>query len=216
MECDICGRSPSAKLAFHCPTCARTALYALRIEQATIALEKESMGRKVEAVVTNGATAPRENISLSGAIIDTAECGKTYEAERMQAETASLEERVGLIAERAQKLRDEMEEHRANIAKMKARIRQRKSDAESAKYKLEERSAKELEVVQSAIRRRNRNWGMDHDVFVADRRFFCTTAAKVAGLKRGKKTEGGRKFEVFVIGSHTPIFDLRDLNGMST
>jgi Vacuolar sorting 38 and autophagy-related subunit 14 len=213
MECDVCGRSQTPKLPFHCPTCARSALYTLRIEHAELLLDKESMGRKVQAVVKNGSSVARENVSLAGAIVDTTECGTTCEVEQMRSETIALEERISLIAQRADTLRKEMEEHRRKISEKKSEIKQRSSDWESATYGLGERSAKELETAQSAIRRRLRRWDLTHQDIVTGRVSLCKAAAGLACLKRGKRIESGRKIEFFTIGADIPIFDLRDLNG---
>lgn len=58
------------------------------------------MGRRVETVVNAAEnTAPRESLSLSGAIIDTHDCAKAHELSDIQSESAVLSERIHLISE---------------------------------------------------------------------------------------------------------------------
>ena len=104
-------------------------------------------------MVNSDGQTPRENVSLSGALIDTAECAKTYHLEKMQAETALLHNRADVIAEKAKELRDEMETLRKKIVQEKKDKLQRSSDHESASYEIEERSAKELEPVRYKMTR---------------------------------------------------------------
>jgi chromosome segregation ATPase len=179
-----------------------------------VLLDKEAMGRRVEAVVKGaGHDAPRESLSLSGAIIDTHDCAKAYELERIKSESAALSERIQLIDQRAKALRSEMEEHKKTIAAQRASLSQRRSDAESATYGLEAREARELDGVQAGIRRTKRRWEMKHDDIVTGRISLCREAARLAGLKRHRKTrEDGNIREYFWIGNKLPIFDLRELH----
>lgn len=106
------------------------------------------MGEKLETVIKSRGQAPRENISLSGAIIDTAECSKAYHLEKTQSETILLSDRANLIVERAKELKQEMEDLREKIVHEKKAISQRKSDHESVSYEIEDRSTKELDSVR--------------------------------------------------------------------
>ena len=148
MECDVCGQPPSEKRPFHCVTCARSAVYPLRIDHASVLIDKELIGQRLETVVNSDGQTPRENISLSGALIDTTECSKSYRLEKMQAETILLHSRTDLIAEKAKELGEEMEALRKKIAQGKRDKSQRSSDHESASYEIEDRSTKELDSVR--------------------------------------------------------------------
>jgi hypothetical protein len=217
MECDICGQSPSSKLPFHCTICARSALYPVRHEYVVLLADKEAMGRRVEAVVRGaGHDAPRESLSLSGAIIDTHNCAKAYELEEIKSESAALSLRVRLISERAQALNLEMTEHKKNITSKKAAMSQRRSDAESATYGRETREKKELEAVEGSIKRMKRRWEMKHEDIVIGRSSLCKEAARLAGLSRVRKSrEDGSIREYYTIGNGLPVFDLRELHSES-
>ena len=198
MVCDICGKTPSLKAPFHCPACARGAIYSLRIEHASTLVDKEAMGRRIEAVVQgNGSKIPRESLSLSGKIIDTHDCAKANEMEAIMSDSIALSERLKLVSNQAKSLRSEMEEYRKSIKAKKAAVSRRRSDAESATYGLRARESKELEGVEASIRRTRRRWEMKHDDIVAGRSSLC---------------RDGHIREYYTIGSNLPVFDLRELH----
>lgn len=211
MECDICGQH---KPPFHCTICARSALYPVRHEFAVIIADKEAMGRRVEAVVKAAEhNAPRESLSLSGAIIDTHDCAKAHELAKIQSESKALSERIRLIGERAEALNLEMHEHRKSILSKKAALSQRRSDAESATYGREGREKKELEAVEGSIKRMKRRWEMKHEDIVIGRSSLCREAARLAGLKRTRRSrEDGTLREFYTIGTGLNVFDLRELH----
>lgn len=213
MECEICAQS-SLKLPFHCTICARSALYTARHDYAVVLADKEAMGRRVEAVIKGAEhDAPRESLSLSGAIIDTHDCAKAYELEEIQSESAALSERIRLISERAQALNLEMKEHKKSIISKKAALSQRRSDAESATYGREGREKKELEAVEGSIKRMKRRWEMKHEDIVIGRSSLCKEAARLAGLSRVRRSrEDGSIREFYTIGNGLNVFDLRELH----
>ncbi|TID17345.1 hypothetical protein E6O75_ATG08091 [Venturia nashicola] len=211
MECDICGQH---KPPFHCHICARSALYPVRHEYAVTLTDKEAMGRRVKAVVKAAENdAPRESLSLSGAIIDTHDCAKAHELSDIKSESAALSERIRLVSERAEALNLEMHEHKKSILSKKATLSQRRSDAESATYGREGREKKELETVEGSIKRMKRRWEMKHEDIVVGRSSLCREAARLAGLKRTKRArEDGVIREFYTIGTGLNIFDLRELH----
>ncbi|KIW07956.1 uncharacterized protein PV09_01857 [Verruconis gallopava] len=214
MECDICGRASGSGVRFHCPTCARNRLYMLRAEHLAVLLDKEDMGRRVEAAVKgHSEKLPRETLSRSGRIIDTHDCAKSSEMDSIISQSASLAERIDTITERAQALRDEMEQYKTAIKAKKASLQQRRSDAESATFGLAERDAKDLESIEASIRRTRRRWEMKHHEIVDGRAALCRPAARLAGLRRHRRPrEDGSMREYYTIGCGIPIFDLRELH----
>jgi hypothetical protein len=214
MDCDICGRPGGTKLPIKCATCARSAIYPLRLEHASILLEKEAMGRRVETIV-EGVTpgAAQERLALSGAMVDMHDCAKAHELENLTSDAIRLEERIQIISEKLLKLRTDMEEHRKIMAAKKADLSQRRSDTESARYGLEAREAKELETLQAGIKRMNRRRDLKQQDIVGGRFSLCREAALLAGLRRStrRRSDGSTK-ETFTIGNRLPIFDLRELH----
>jgi len=173
------------------------------------------MGYRLESVVQSEGNAPRENISLSGAIIDTAECSKTYHLEKMQSEAIALKERADIVAGKAEDLKQEMEKLRKEMAASKTVLSQRKSDLEAASYGIKDRSTKELDVVRAATRYTKRRWDLEHDEMVKCKAILCREAASLAGLRMTRQVDKAKKRDKFTIGTGTPIFDLRELNSKS-
>ncbi|KAL3455557.1 UV radiation resistance protein and autophagy-related subunit 14-domain-containing protein [Aspergillus heterothallicus] len=70
MSCDICARAHTPRLRLLCPTCARNSLYQLRLENASVLLEKEYLSQQIEDAVTsklsaeNPQTTDRENCKI--------------------------------------------------------------------------------------------------------------------------------------------------------
>lgn len=218
MECDICGHHASQRnpRPFHCASCARAAVYPLRIEQLQILLRKEELGKKVEQVITGNVDTAHQSISLSNTLVDTYECAKRVDLDRILSETAEATERVELISEQADRLRKEMETYKAEIAARKASMAQRKSDTESATHGLEGRRDREIQTAQQTISRTKYRWGRLHNETMQARHFLCREAAKLAGLNmKRKKGRDGKVRDEFTIGG-VKIFNLKDMNGMAS
>ncbi|KAL4883613.1 UV radiation resistance protein and autophagy-related subunit 14-domain-containing protein [Aspergillus karnatakaensis] len=60
MSCDICIRAQTPRLRFLCPTCARNQLYQLRVDNATVLLDKEYLAQQVGSAVNPGSTRDKE------------------------------------------------------------------------------------------------------------------------------------------------------------
>ena len=216
MECDICGRTPNSRLRFHCPTCARSKVYELRCKHAAILLDKEAMGRRVEAVAQGvNSKISSENLSRSGKIINIHDCAKSSKMDRIMSESAALQDKISTMTEKAKELRSQMEQYRQDIKARRTANQQRKSDSESATYGLAEQENKEFETTEAGIRRTRRRWELKHNEIVDSRGMLCKPAARLAGLRRHRRPrENGSTREYYTIGSGIPIFDLRELHSM--
>lgn len=215
MECDICGKGLTAKAHVHCPTCARAALYPLRIEQAKILLERETLGQHVEAVVNGTEDRAGQAVSLGETLVDTHESSKRVAVERDVAEAEEIQERIRMITEQSELLKRQMEETRREIAARKAAIAQRRSDMESATYNVDKRRAKELDMVKEVIRTVKHADDIGHREDIRSKVWHCKHAAEVAGMKRRNRRsrDGLAKVEYYIGGVR--IHDLRDLNSAS-
>lgn len=211
IECDICGKDGGPNVGFHCATCARSAIYSFRIEHAATLLDKESLEKRVEAVVHGASEGSSESITLGGMLVDTSEAAKATNHERTRSALEATRRRVDVIVEQAKRLRHDMEEQKKAIEQRKARVAQRRSDAESAKHGLGDRSARQLEEVEKGIKHISHKWQRTHVDTVQSRVLLCREAAILADLKLRKvrKDETTRHF--YSIGGHE-VFDLRSLN----
>lgn len=208
MQCTVCRRYWSSKLPFNCTTCARNTLYETRIEQAQALLQKETAGNDVIGIV--GATSSSNTPSkLPGQ--EGASNTKTWEVERASSAKVDSLERSQAILSHNDALRKELEVIRESIAKRKALLSQRRSDADSASHHLSQRRAATLEPVEYGITRTQTRWDALHDRTAESRVFLCREAANLYGLQQRKRRKGVLGRDSYIIGG-VPIVDLRDLN----
>lgn len=212
MECDVCGNHPSAKDAFHCVTCARSAIYSLRVEHVTTLLDKESLGKRVEAAITGSPGGSHDSISLGGILVDASEAAKTTNYERTLAQLDDSRHKVDQILEKATELRRQMEEQSKLLLERRRRVAQRRSDAESATHGLGGREARQLDEQQGGINRVKLRQERDHRETVRSRVYLCREAAQLADLKaiKVRREDGGVRCFWSVGGIEIP--DLRNLN----
>ncbi|KAF2278204.1 uncharacterized protein EI97DRAFT_248059 [Westerdykella ornata] len=223
MECDICGKTATSTTPILCITCARCAIEVPRIALASALIDRGKTGRVVQAVVEGSEDKATQYVSLAdskgGLLVDRSECTKNADIQRMRAETAEHEERIQLIGQQAEKLRENMEATRKLLEERRREIAQRKSDISSATYGIEARRANEVDKVQHSIKRLEYNLDKVHKQTMEVRRERCASLARLAGLKMGKrKMKDGTVKEVYTIGpgSRLRIYDLRDLHDASS
>ncbi|KAH0539094.1 hypothetical protein FGG08_004332 [Glutinoglossum americanum] len=201
MQCDICARKHTSKLPFNCATCARNALYELRLENARTLLDKEALGRQVEASLSSSSSTGQSSSSISN----------RWDTEQAAARTGESLERIQEIQNQADVLKKDIEDGRVHIAKLKASLAQRRSDYESASHNLTARRTATLESVEKGIKRIDHRWNTLHARTVEARVFLCREAANLYGLKQRRRRKGGVVREDYLICG-VGIVDLRDLN----
>ncbi|KAK7527854.1 UV radiation resistance protein and autophagy-related subunit 14-domain-containing protein [Phyllosticta citriasiana] len=214
MVCDICAKDLNPKVRVLCPTCARAALYNIRIDLATVLLEKETLGKHVEAVVSGTDDQAGQAVSLGEILVDTHESSKRTAVERDYAAAAESRDRVRQITQQADSLRKQIDEGKRMISARKAAMSQRRSDLESATYNIDERRGKDLTNVKSAIRAVKEADDVGHRDDIRSKVWHCKHAAEVAGLKqRRRRTRDGQVKTEYYIGG-VCVHDLRDLNNV--
>lgn len=222
MECDICGKTGGTHSPLHCITCARSAIEVPRIELAKALIDRDRIGRHVEAVIQGSEDKSSQHVSLTdskgGLLVDRHECTKNIDLQRIKAETAEVEERVHLIANQADLLRQQMEATRKQLETKRAANAQRKSDLSSFTYGIETRRANEADKVQQKIKRMDYESDKIHYQTIEFRVSLCHAAAKLAGLKPGRRrSKDGTIKDVYNIGpgSRLRIYDLREMQDVS-
>lgn len=215
MSCSVCNCSASNRTPFYCPTCARSHLYTLRYENARALLEKESIGKEVEAAVAGDTDLQRRRQQQNANANPTDRKGNPkWDVQAAQTEQARASERIRTIRECVDTLKTENEQRKAQIRQMKLQLKQRRSDAESANFQLTDRRNAALANIQNGIKRTEHLWHSLHNKTAESRIFLCREAAFLYGLRQeAGKREGGRKSEKYYIGG-VQIVDLRSLNGM--
>lgn len=212
MSCHVCSRTNSLRLPFYCPTCARSQLYLLRYENARVLLEKDAVGREIEAAVA-GNTMQNEGKEAAR----THEGGGSKQNPRWtiqaaQTEQARSSERTKAILAQTELLKNEIKEKRGEINQRASILKQRRSDAESANYQLAERRDSALSNIQNSIKRTEHLWHSLHSKTAESRIFLCREAASIYGLRQKLRKRNNEITESYVIGG-VPIVDLREMNG---
>ncbi|KAI9866644.1 MAG: hypothetical protein M1813_001196 [Trichoglossum hirsutum] len=213
MQCDICARKHTSKLPFYCATCGRNALYELRLENARTLVDKEALGRQVEAFLPPNSSKDVGKPGAGTAAQRPSRISSRLDVEQATARTEESLERIQVIQNQADVLQKDIEQGRAQIAKLKASLAQRRSDYGSAAHNLPARRAATLESVEKGIKRIDHRWNTLHTRTAEARVFLCREAADLYGLKQRRRKKGGTVREDYMICG-VGIVDLRDLNSM--
>lgn len=215
MECEICLRPATSRLPFNCTTCARNAIYEPRLQHARVLLQKEALGNDVENVVKKAqATGGVGPLSRSPRNTEASIPSRLY-VERLGSEQYESTERTQAILGHVESLREGVKEIKADIAKRKFLLTQRRAALVSIKKELEHLESTATEPFHKSITKTENRWQATHKMSAEARVFLCKEAAQLYGLKPRKrqKDEAGR--DSYMIGG-VPIVDLRDINSMSS
>lgn len=211
MSCHICASS-RPRLPFLCPTCARNHLYQLRLETTQVLLEKEALGRQIEVVVASKESQDGHMKAEEKPWGADHHLSRSWALQKISSQQASSSARREALAWKIEILKEENEARKANIHERRALLSRRRSDAESANYKIEEREAATLASIQNTTKRTEHIWHSLHTKTAEARIFLCREAAHLYGLRQ-KTTRNGEAHS-YVLGS-IPIVDLREMNGKS-
>lgn len=205
MQCDICLRSSSSRLPFHCASCTRNIIYEPRTLLAQTLLDSEAAGKVVESSIAGG---PTSGQSKAGTKV--LESSPAWALKRAAADESATVKRTEGIMSHIDALREETERTRGDIAKRKASNLKRRSDLKSATLAAQ-REAEALESVKRGVERMERRWDMLHTRTMESRVFLCREAAQLYGLQQRIRKKAGSVRDIYMIGG-VPIPDLRDLN----
>lgn len=206
MQCDICLRSSSSHLPFHCASCARNAIYEQRTLLAQTLLDSEAAGKAVESSIAVGPS------GQSKASIKVLESSPAWALNQAIAEESASVRRTEGIMSNVDALRKETERTRSDIAKKNASNLKRRSDLKAAALAAQ-CEAEALESVKRGVERMERRWDMLHTRTMESRVFLCREAAQLYGLQQRIRKKAGSVRDIYMIGG-VPIPDLRDLNSM--
>jgi hypothetical protein len=191
-------------------SCARNALYELRIDNARALLDREAASNKVD----HFAPATKTDIDLLARLSDTRIAGRV-DISHASARTAQCREGIEQVQTHSELLRREIEEGKAEISRRKALLTQRRSEHSPASKAMAEWRKTSMESVQKAIRRTSTKATQQHQRMVDSRAFLCREAATLYGLKQRKKRgKDGVIIEDYFIGE-VGIVDLRHMNSAS-
>ncbi|KAJ5375324.1 hypothetical protein N7517_007330 [Penicillium concentricum] len=192
MSCSICSRAPHSRLSFHCPTCARNQLYQLRIDSTQVLLEKEALGKQIEAAVTCDSSWDQSSPHGQDLLDTDKACSPRWVLQTINTRHAVSLANRELVSHQLEALKSEVEAKKAEIAKQKEALARRRSDAESAKFQLEEREAGILAGVQNTSKRVEHVWHSLHSKTAESRIYLCREVANLYGLRKNTKKGQGR------------------------
>ncbi|KAF7713222.1 Uncharacterized protein PECH_002208 [Penicillium ucsense] len=209
MSCFVCS-SAHSRQPFLCPTCARNQLYPLRLENAKIILEKERLGREIEASVSIESAPPTSSVPEQAHLRQT-EKSPAWTLQTVSGLQASSSARKDDLRRQIEVLKQEIKTKRRDISERRAVLSRRRSDAESAQYELAEREASVLTGLQNTIKRTEHLWHTLHSKTAEARIYLCREAAHLYGLRQrtSRKSDGQHNYMLGGLG----VIDLKDMNG---
>ena len=212
-QCQVCLRTPENKLLFFCPTCARNALYELRLKHAQVLLSKEALAKEIESIAL-AQNSDGGKISLKEPSSEaTLRPGNRVVLEETRSAVARSKTRTTALLDECTVLRSQVEKSREHIVRRKADIASRRSGYNAASELFEDKD-KAVRPLQQEISTTEASWNRLHTRTAEARVFLCREAAALYGLQQRKKRKGIPGRDLYIIGG-VPIVDLRDLNGIN-
>lgn len=210
MECGICMRPSTSKLAFCCPSCVRSVLYEPRLRHAKILLEKEQLSRQIEGTVSSGGGGV-DRKARAGGVQQNSQATRRWSVESSNVRRAQARDRTRDVQEHSQILRGEIKAAREEIAKRKAILQKKQSETGIIKGVLPERRTVGSDRVREEIKKASQSWDAVHNKAIETRSFLCREAAHLHGLRQRKRMRGGVVRDQYTIGG-IPIINLKDIN----
>jgi len=199
MNCDICERPHSKRLALLGPVDARNKLYEKRLALATALIENEQTEKQINSLLTDD-TIP--------ANATAAACSPKLRLDKSRSDKVKTLDKTDEIIRQADKLRADLDAARKEIEERKKKIGRRKADLEAVSSGVEGRRARQQAKVEKAIAETQYTWDQRYEAMVGTRGFLCMEAAKLYGLKRIKKGSSVR----YELGG----LEILDLQAMSS
>ena len=214
MQCDICSRPGSVLLPLNCSTCARNALYEPRLQYAQILLQKETLAKDVEKVLTVGKVTEKST-SLQKHSRDAEDLAPgQYYLENLHSRRIESLDRTRSTLSHVEALREETKSIKTQIAARRAALKKRRTAITYAEKELLQRQPTAMEPLQKSIAKTEHRWRSLHQMSAESRVFLCREAASLFGLQKRKRGKDATGRDSYTIGG-VPIIDLRDINSKS-
>lgn len=205
MSCYICERTHHLKrLPFLCVVDARNALYEGRIANAKALIEAETIGSRVNRLLSDGDA----DINSSTASPNSRAYVENCASEEQKARAST--ERIIASADR---LRDELATARKEIEERRAAIARKKSALAAGSQGLSARRHRELDETKKAIKMTKYTWDREYEAMVQYKAALCMEVAKLYRLHRVRRGNPAR-FDYKIGG--IDIIDLQNMNSTVT
>ena len=209
MDCGVCSISKEDG-DLQCPSCARAALYPVRVQHIQALLDRERAGKLVDDAVS--ATSHASKKPKSSPIKDGIDTNlNKLRQQQMFEEKTSTSLRIDRVTNQAALLRQEMDVYRKEIQERRSALDRRRADLTRARSNLQVQRKESIDSLKHTIKRTTRR----HEVVYADtvkaRIYICRGASNLARLHRMPKAGKGVKGYEYIIGG-LELLDLRHLN----
>jgi hypothetical protein len=123
MECDICARDGNslAEVGLHCASCARTAIYNLRLDYGRTLLEKASLGARFDQITRRDESEGSRRL------------GSVWKTEMLRVQANETRDRIQQQSESATVICKEIEQMRAEVATRKSELAKKKAHLKTVK-----------------------------------------------------------------------------------
>ncbi|KAK5133274.1 hypothetical protein LTR08_008008 [Meristemomyces frigidus] len=192
-----------------CISCVHATLYGPRIRQASALLDREKQHTHAEAILRPGNDGVIASLS-EDADWDAITAGiKKQCLQKSRDQTQAVEARINDIADKAQQLRQQIEDYKQYVAEQREHHAARRREIADERNQLEMHRQRAHEPIQLAIRRAGQRLEKARNRTVEARATLCHEAASLSGLQKRSGKDGKSEYWL----GNVPIPDLRDLNG---
>ncbi|RMZ90651.1 hypothetical protein DV736_g2101, partial [Chaetothyriales sp. CBS 134916] len=202
MECDICTRKSGPSDGMFCPVCARTALYALRLDHARVLLEHQTVSTAIANAMNDNST-DAESRALYA----------VWHREVIKTASASLKTKITEHKSETAALRDKIAELRAQVAHSQSHNKSKKTDLDAIKACLPNRQHSHLDNLAASSRKTSQALDAVSTRATSIKLPLCIENAKLLGLMHTREKVDERVREQYWISGYV-IPDLRAINNI--
>lgn len=211
MNCDICARSHALDLPFYCVACARGLLYPTRLDAIALLLEKEQLAHQVEDVIRYKSLPNVDSEHHLAAKSNGHGLSRTWAIDHLRHEIEKSKCRQVVAQSALEKLHEEVEQIRREVAAKKAEINERRTILNTITALVPQRRQDRLSKLAEVSVKGSHSFDSLHRKTVDAKVSLCREAALLLRLRHRKKRREGIVQDFFSI-SGLPIHDLKDIS----
>lgn len=192
----------------NCASCMTDMIYKCRFDLARVLLEKESLQKKVEAIV---GPEPKEPLDE-----ETARLRKAWQRQQEKLEEQREQEEEEDVRRALVLTKKKVEERRAYAQELKENLEQRKANLAIVKDALVRRNKQKQQELKEIGDKLKRDYDALHNKTVDTRAILCREAASLLRLSHSKKKtkDGTIKDRYYIAGLLLP--DLKEINSKAS
>lgn len=203
-SCPTCKKHLTEDVPVHCQNCVNNMLYNSRFELARVLLDKESLQKKVEAIVGPEPEQPLDE--------ETARLRNAWQRQQQMIVEREEEEQEEGIRRELVLRQKEVEEKRAQANALRANLEERRANLTAAKEALATHNKQKMRELRENGERLKTQYDALHNKIVDTRAVLCRETASLLRLSYSKKRtkDGGIRDRYYIGGLLLP--DLKDIN----